>query len=252
MPDERGGLASTPVRTPRARQIASRLSRAASARATSRPGAASRRVVGTPIAAPRTRSTSTRRSRCSPSILFPRTRTSSCRDRMRTTRSVVLLVDVSGSMRGERVSTAAATVGRLVELSHDALSCHRVLVGCRRPAEARGRPSADGAARRHPAHPRQGLANIAFPLGLAQQQLARVPARDARVLLLRTACTTEVRTRVPSRAGSPGWMSSWMPRARRMSSSAASSPAAKGRGVCRIIHGHRDVAPAVSEIFAGR
>ena len=27
--------------------------------------------------------------------------------------------------------------------------------------------------------------------------------------------------------------------------------AAKGRGVCRVIHGHRDVAPAVSGIFAG-
>ena len=35
------------------------------------------------------------------------------RERVRTRRSVVLLVDVSGSMRGERVRTAAATVGAL-------------------------------------------------------------------------------------------------------------------------------------------
>ena len=35
------------------------------------------------------------------------------RERVRTRRSVVLLADVSGSMRGERVRTAAATVGAL-------------------------------------------------------------------------------------------------------------------------------------------
>ena len=35
------------------------------------------------------------------------------RERARTRRSVALLVDVSGSMRGERVRTAAATVGAL-------------------------------------------------------------------------------------------------------------------------------------------
>ena len=35
------------------------------------------------------------------------------RERGRTRRSVVLLADVSGSMRGERVRTAAATVGAL-------------------------------------------------------------------------------------------------------------------------------------------
>src|SRR5262249_41422201 len=35
------------------------------------------------------------------------------RERVRTRRSVVLAVDVSGSMRGERVRTAAATVGAL-------------------------------------------------------------------------------------------------------------------------------------------
>ena len=44
------------------------------------------------------------------------------RERMRTQRSVVLLVDVSGSMKGERIRTAAAVVGALsAELEHDAL-----------------------------------------------------------------------------------------------------------------------------------
>ena len=45
------------------------------------------------------------------------------RERVTTTRSVVLLVDVSGSMRGERVRTAAATVGALAaELARDNLA----------------------------------------------------------------------------------------------------------------------------------
>ena len=45
------------------------------------------------------------------------------RERVRTRRSVVLLADVSGSMRGERVRTAAATVGALAaELARDDLA----------------------------------------------------------------------------------------------------------------------------------
>ncbi len=45
------------------------------------------------------------------------------RERVRTRRSVVLLVNVSGSMRGERIRTAAATVGALAaELDRDDLA----------------------------------------------------------------------------------------------------------------------------------
>ncbi|HSZ43719.1 MAG TPA: VWA domain-containing protein [Streptosporangiaceae bacterium] len=45
------------------------------------------------------------------------------RERMLTRRSVVLLVDVSGSMRGERIRTAAAAVGALAaELARDDLA----------------------------------------------------------------------------------------------------------------------------------
>jgi Mg-chelatase subunit ChlD len=42
------------------------------------------------------------------------------RDRIRTRRSVILLVDVSGSMKGERIRTAAATVSALAaQLTRD-------------------------------------------------------------------------------------------------------------------------------------
>jgi len=45
------------------------------------------------------------------------------RERVTTTRSVVLLADLSGSMRGERVRTVAATVGALAaELARDNLA----------------------------------------------------------------------------------------------------------------------------------
>jgi Mg-chelatase subunit ChlD len=107
------------------------------------------------------------------------------RDRIRTRRSVVLAVDISGSMRGERVRTAAATVGALAaELERDDLgvlafwSDAAVLV----PLGQQISPSRllDTLLR----IPARGLTNVSFPLQLARQQLATVPARDARVLLL--------------------------------------------------------------------
>ena len=68
------------------------------------------------------------------------------RDRVRTRRSVVLVVDVSGSMRGERVRTAAATVGALAsELARDDLAGDRVLVR-RGAAGAAGPPRVADAA----------------------------------------------------------------------------------------------------------
>ena len=76
------------------------------------------------------------------------------RERVRTRRSVVLLVDVSGSMRGERVRTAAATVGALAaELSRDDLAVDRVLVRRGRAEPAGAARAAAGAARYDAAHP---------------------------------------------------------------------------------------------------
>jgi Mg-chelatase subunit ChlD len=107
------------------------------------------------------------------------------RDRIRTRRSVVLAVDVSGSMRGERIRTAAATVGALAgELARDDLavlafwSDAAVLVPLGRPVPAAR--VLDTLLR----IPARGLTNISFPLQLAREQLAAIPARDARVLLL--------------------------------------------------------------------
>jgi Mg-chelatase subunit ChlD len=107
------------------------------------------------------------------------------RERERTRRSVVLVVDVSGSMKGERVRTAAATVGALAgELHRDRLavvafwSDAAVLV---RLGEPLSPLRVLDLLLRVPA---RGLTNVAFALQVAGRQLAGVPPRDARVLLV--------------------------------------------------------------------
>lgn len=171
------------------------------------------------------------------------------RDRVRTRRSVVLLVDVSGSMRGERVNTAAATVGALsAELQNDALGVVAFwsdaalllrLGGPVKPIEL-----LDAILRL----PAQGLTNIAFPLEVAAAQLARVPARDARVVLL-SDC-------VHNAGPDPRPLASRLPRLDVLLDASGEKDvelgrelAARGRGLCRVIHGFRDVAPALSAIF---
>src|SRR3712207_6629692 len=107
------------------------------------------------------------------------------RERVRQRRSVVLVVDVSGSMKGERLRTAAATVGALAgELARDTLavvafwSDAAVLV--RMGEQIAPLAVLDLLLR----VPTQGLTNVTFALETAARQLAGVPPRDARVLLL--------------------------------------------------------------------
>ena len=116
---------------------------------------------------------------------YPGERDVLVRERVRQRRSVVLVVDVSGSMKGERVRTAAAAVGALAgELVRDRVgvvafwSDAAVLV---RPGETVSPLAVLDLLLRVPT---QGLTNVAFALETAARQLAGVPARDARVLLL--------------------------------------------------------------------
>lgn len=172
------------------------------------------------------------------------------RERMRTRRSVVLLVDVSGSMRGERVKTAAATVGALsAELAHDALGViafwSDAAVVLELGAVVRPMDLLDTVLR----IPARGLTNIAFPLELAAKQLARVPARDARVVLL-SDC-------VHNAGPDPRPLAARLPRLDVLLDATGEKDidlgrelAAAGRGTCRVVQGYRDVAPAVSRIFA--
>src|SRR5690606_6376149 len=87
--------------------------------------------------------------------------------------------------KGERIQAAAATVGALAaELSHDRLaviafwSDAAVLLQLGDPVQPM--QLLDRLLR----IPARGLTNVAFPLEVAAKQLARVPAREARVILL--------------------------------------------------------------------
>jgi Mg-chelatase subunit ChlD len=171
------------------------------------------------------------------------------RERIRTRRSVVLLVDVSGSMRGERVRTAAATVGALAaELARDDLAVVAFW--------------SDAAVLAHLGHhvspqrlldtmlriPARGLTNVAFPLQVAATELHRVPARDARVLLL-SDC-------VHNAGPDPRPAAARLPRLDVLLDTSGEHDVDMARDLARLGHGrlatahtYRDVAPAISTLF---
>jgi Mg-chelatase subunit ChlD len=172
------------------------------------------------------------------------------RERVRTKRSVILLVDVSGSMRGERVRTAAATVGALAaELSRDDLSVIAFWSDAAILSRFGQRVSAQALVESMLRIPARGLTNLAFPLQIALRELARVPARDARVLLL-SDC-------VHNAGPDPRPFAARLPRLEILLDTTgeqdpelARDLARLGRGRLRLIHTYRDVAPALSEIFS--
>lgn len=107
------------------------------------------------------------------------------RERVRQRRAMVLVLDVSGSMRGERIRSAAAAVGALAgEFARDDLaviafwSDAAILV----PMGRAGTPTEilELLVR----IPARGLTNVEHPLRLAREELATVPQAEGRVLLL--------------------------------------------------------------------
>lgn len=172
------------------------------------------------------------------------------RERVRTRRSVVLAVDVSGSMRGERVRTAAATVGALAaELARDDLAVIAfwsdavVLTHLGRAVTATR--LLDTLLR----IPARGLTNIAFPLQVGRRQLARVPARDARLVLL-SDC-------VHNAGPDPRFAAAGLARLDVLLDTSGEHDTDLARDLARLGHGrlarahtYRDVAPAISALFA--
>lgn len=172
------------------------------------------------------------------------------RERVRTRRSVVLLVDVSGSMRGERVRTAAATVGALgAELARDDLAvvafwsdaavlCH---LGQRIPPQRLLEVML-----RIPA---KGLTNIAFPLQVAARELARIPAQDARVLLL-SDCVHNAGPDPRPLAARLARLDVLLDATGEQDPELARDLARLGRGRLRSIRSYHDIAPALGVVFA--
>jgi Mg-chelatase subunit ChlD len=171
------------------------------------------------------------------------------RDRVREPRTVVLAVDVSGSMRGERALTAAATVGALAgELERDALgvvafwSDAAVLLDVGDPV----RPGEliDALVQL----PSRGLTNVAFPLEVALRELGRAPARDSRVVLL-SDC-------VHNAGPDPRPVAARLPRLDVLLDASGEKDVELGRELAQLGHGrfhlvrtYHDVAPALSAVF---
>jgi Mg-chelatase subunit ChlD len=172
------------------------------------------------------------------------------RERVRTRRSVVLLVDVSGSMRGERVRTAAATVGALAaELGRDDLAVVAFWSDAAVLAHLGQHVPASRLLDTMLRIPAKGLTNIAFPLQVAARELARVPARDARAVLL-SDC-------VHNAGPDPRPLAARLPRldvlldtSGEQDADLARELARLGRGRLRRIRTYTDVAPALGAIFA--
>ena len=174
------------------------------------------------------------------------------RERVRVRRSVVLAVDVSGSMRGERIRTAAATVGALAgELRRDDLAVLAFWSDAAALVHLGDRFAPLALVDTLLRIPAQGLTNVAFPLGVAARELARVRAPDARVVLLSDA--------VHNAGPDPRPYAARLPRLDVLLDvtgehdvELARDLAAAGRGRAFRIRTHRDVAPALSELFTNR
>jgi len=172
------------------------------------------------------------------------------RERIAAVRSVVLLVDVSGSMRGERVRTAAATVGALAaELSRDNLAVIAFGSDATVLSHLGQRIAPQTLVESMVAIPARGLTNVAFPLEVAARELARIPARDARVLLL-SDC-------VHNAGPDPRPLAARLPRLDVLLDATGEQDrwlggelARLGRGKFRVAASYKDVAPALSSFFA--
>lgn len=172
------------------------------------------------------------------------------RERVRARRAVALLVDVSGSMRGERVRTAAATLGALAaELSSDDVAAVAFWSDAAVLAHLGERVSPQRLLDTLLRIPAKGLTNVAFPLQVAARELARVPARDARVLLL-SDC-------VHNAGPDPRPFAARLPRLDVLLDTSGEHDADLGRDLARLgrgrlfrIGGYREVAPALGEVFA--
>jgi Mg-chelatase subunit ChlD len=171
------------------------------------------------------------------------------RERVKPRRTVLLAVDVSGSMRGERVKTAAAAVGALAgQLANDAvgvLAFWSDAAWLSRPSEPRPALSLVDDLLRLPA---KGLTNVAFPLELAARELGRASEGDTRVVLL-SDC-------VHNAGPDPRLPAGGVPRLDVLIDVSGENDVELGRELARFGRGrayavrdHRDVAPALIDAF---
>ena len=172
------------------------------------------------------------------------------RERRSSRRSVVLLVDISGSMRGERIKTAAATVGALA----DQLTDHELaVIAFWSDAAVLQHLGANRTPRdlldQLVSLPARGLTNVQFPLTIAARELAHRRGADARAILL-SDC-------VHNAGPDPRGVASSLPRldvlldvTGERDVEMGQDLARLGRGRLAIARDHHDVAPALTRFFA--
>jgi Mg-chelatase subunit ChlD len=172
-------------------------------------------------------------------------------ERRRRKRAVVLLVDVSGSMNGERLRTAAATVGALsTELARDDLAVVAFWSDAAILLRLGEHATLDGMVDELLAIRASGLTNVSFPLEVAGQELRRVGDRRRQVLLL-SDC-------VHNAGPDPRQAATRLPRldvlfdvSGEKDPDLARDLARAGRGLALPVRGVGDVAPAISRVLVG-
>lgn len=177
------------------------------------------------------------------------------RERMRSRRAAVLIVDVSGSMRGEKVRIAAATVAALsADLGGGGNGDQLALVAfwsdaaLLKPLDTPAAPSAllDRLLR----IPARGLTNVGFGLSVAHRELNRSAARRRTAVLLTDA--------VHNAGPDPREIARRFGELHVLCETDGEHDAPLARDIARLGRGryapigtHRDVAPALNRLLAG-
>ena len=173
------------------------------------------------------------------------------RERMGAPRAVALVVDVSGSMRGEKVRIAAATVAALsADLAHDRLA----LVAFWSDAALLASTAKPVAPTRLLDQllriPARGLTNVEFGLSIARAELARSTARRRTAVLLTDA--------VHNAGPDPRETARRFDELHVLCETDGEHDAPLARDIAHLGHGrfapiatHRDVAPALNRLLAG-
>jgi Mg-chelatase subunit ChlD len=172
------------------------------------------------------------------------------RERVRARRAVALLVDVSGSMRGERIRTAAATVGALAgELDSDELAVIAFWSDAamlQRLGVHRGPRDLLDEMLRIPA---RGLTNVEFPLRVAARELAGSGNRDVRAILLSDCVHNAGPDPRPAAAALPR-LDVLFDVSGERDAELARELARSGRGRLSVARTYRDVAAGISRFFS--
>jgi Mg-chelatase subunit ChlD len=173
------------------------------------------------------------------------------RERMRPKRSVVLIVDVSGSMRGEKIRTTAAAVGALcTDLGEngDQLAIVAFWSDAAVLKSLQSQATSTAMLDRLLRIPAKGLTNVQFGLTVARAELSRSAAPRRTAILLSDA--------VHNAGPDPRQIARQFPELHVLLQTDGEHDIPLGRDIARLGHGrfalvptHRDVAPALNRML---